>query len=74
MKERLPATAAAPEAGKQLVSACDEAGISVQALQDGSPKCECTDLRKRLALEYVPDRCVYFFGVVYGRRSDRVVI
>jgi len=53
VKERLPATAAAMEAGERLVSACEEAGISVLALQGGSRKRECTELRKRLALEYV---------------------
>lgn len=62
VKERLPATAAATEAGERLVSACEEAGISVQALQGGSRKRECTELRKRLALEYVLELGMTYAG------------
>jgi len=62
VKERLPATAAAMEAGERLVSACEEAGISVLALQGGSRKRECTELRKRLALEYVLELGMTYAG------------
>ena len=62
VKERLPATAAATEAGERLVSACEEAGISVQALQGGSRKRECTELRKLLALEYVLELGMTYAG------------
>ncbi|NTU98257.1 MAG: hypothetical protein HGA62_10655 [Chlorobiaceae bacterium] len=62
VKERLPATAAATEAGERLVSACEDAGISVQALQGGSRKRECTELRKRLALEYVLELGMTYAG------------
>ncbi|MEE9905966.1 MAG: transposase [Chlorobium sp.] len=62
VKERLPATAAATEAGERLVSACEEAGISVQALQGGSRKRECTELRKRLALKYVLELGMTYAG------------
>jgi REP element-mobilizing transposase RayT len=62
VKEKLPATAAAMEAGERLVSACEEAGISVQALQGGSRKRECTVLRKRLALEYVLELGMTYAG------------
>jgi len=62
VKERLPATAAATEAGERLMSACEEAGISVQALQGGSRKRECTELRKRLALEYVLELGMTYAG------------
>lgn len=62
VKERLPATAAATEAGERLVSACEEAGITVQALQGGSRKRECTELRKRLALEYVLELGMTYAG------------
>jgi len=62
VKEKLPATAAATEAGERLVSACEEAGISVQALQGGSRKRECTELRKRLALEYVLELGMTYAG------------
>ena len=62
VKERLPATAAAMEAGERLVSACEEAGISVHALQGGSRKRECTELRKRLALEYVLELGMTYAG------------
>jgi len=62
VKERLPATAAATEAGERLVIVCEEAGISVQALQGGSRKRECTELRKRLALEYVLELGMTYAG------------
>lgn len=62
VKERLPATAVAAEAGERLVSACEEAGISVQALQGGSRKRECTELRKLLALEYVLELGMTYAG------------
>ena len=62
VKERLPATAAATEAGERLVSSCEEAGISVQALQGGSRKRKCTELRKRLALEYVLELGMTYAG------------
>jgi len=62
VKERLPATAAATEAGERLVIACEEAGISVQALQGGSRKRNCTELRKRLALEYVLELGMSYAG------------
>lgn len=62
VKEKLPATAAATEAGERLVSACEEAGISVQALQGGSRKRECTELRKRLALKYVLELGMTYAG------------
>jgi putative transposase len=38
------------EARERLLRACEEAGIGVQALQGGSRKRECTELRKRLEL------------------------
>jgi len=62
VKERLPATAAATEAVERLVIACEEAGISVQALQGGSRKRNCTELRKRLALEYVLELGMSYAG------------
>jgi len=62
VKERLPATAAATEAGEGLLTACEEAGISVQALQAGSRKRKCTELRKRLALGYVLELGMSYAG------------
>jgi putative transposase len=62
VKERLPATAASTEAGERLVIACEEAGISVQALKGGSRKRDCTELRKRLALEYVLELGMSYAG------------
>jgi REP element-mobilizing transposase RayT len=62
VKERLPATAAAMEAGERLLRACEEAGIGVQALQGGSRKRECTELRKLLALEYVLELGMTYAG------------
>ena len=46
------------------MSACEEVGISVQALQGGSRKREFTELRKRLALEYVLELAMTYAGAV----------
>ncbi len=62
VKERLPAIASAEEAGERLRTACEEAGINVQALQAGSRRQECSELRKRLALEYVLELGMTYAG------------
>ncbi|MBC8524011.1 MAG: transposase [Chlorobium phaeobacteroides] len=61
VKERLPGVSVAEEACERLKKVCDEAGVSVHALQSGCRTRECSALRKRLAVEYVQE-----FGMTYA--------
>lgn len=62
VKERLPAAAMEENAREQLVEACEHAGISLQALQGGSRKRECSELRKQLAQQYVLELGMTYAG------------
>jgi putative transposase len=62
VKERLPAKAAETEARERLVQACAHAEVTVKALQGGSRKRECSELRKQLALEYVLELGMTYAG------------
>jgi len=62
VKERLPAVSIEAEALKRLQKACEEAGVKVSELQGGSRIRICSELRKRLALEYVGDLGMSFAG------------
>jgi putative transposase len=62
VKERLPAVSRDVEAEERLLLACTEAGISVQALQGGCRMRECSELRKKLAVEYVLELGMTYAG------------
>lgn len=62
VKERLPAKAAETEARERLVQVCEHAEVTVKALQGGSRKRECSELRKQLALEYVLELGMTYAG------------
>jgi REP element-mobilizing transposase RayT len=62
VKERLPAAAMEEHARERLVQACEYAEVTVKALQGGSRKRECSELRKQLALEYVLELGMTYAG------------
>jgi putative transposase len=62
VKERLPAVSKEVEAGERLQKVCDEAGIKVEALQGGCRMRECSELRKKLAVEYVRELGMTYAG------------
>ena len=63
VKERLPAVSIEMEAKERLQRACEAAGIMTQALQGGCRMRECSELRKKLALEYVRELGMTYAGV-----------
>ena len=62
VKEKLPAISIEKEAEERLYRACETAGIMVQALQGGCRMRECSELRKKLALEYVRELGMTYAG------------
>ncbi|MCF8217174.1 MAG: transposase [Chlorobium sp.] len=62
VKDRLPAIAATAEAAERLRQACEDAGVNINALQGGSRKQNCSELRKKLALEYVLELGMTYAG------------
>ncbi|MEE9905955.1 MAG: transposase [Chlorobium sp.] len=62
VKDRLPAIAVTAEAEDRLLQACEGEGVNVQALQSGCRRRECSELRKRLALEYVLELGMTYAG------------
>ncbi len=62
VKDRLPAIAVEEEARERLQRMCEDSGVNLQALQGGSRKRECSELRKRLALEYILELGMTYAG------------
>jgi len=62
VKEVLPAVSMEGEASERLRSACEEAGVNILALQNGSRMRECSALRKRLAVEFVQELGMTYAG------------
>ena len=62
VRERLPAVSIEMEAKKRLQRACEAAGVMVQALQGGCRMRECSELRKKLAWEYVRELGMTYAG------------
>ena len=52
------------KAAEEVTQRCEEAGIMVQALQAGSKRRECTDLRKELAEKFVLE-----YGLTYAEAA-----
>ncbi len=64
VKDRLPAISRYVEAAERLTRACEEDGIHVQALQGGCRMRKCSDLQKKLAVEYVQVLGMSYAGAV----------
>jgi len=62
VKEVLPAVSIEDEANDRLRKACEEAGVSVLAMRNGSRMRECSALRKRLAVEFVQELGMTYAG------------
>ncbi|NTU97233.1 MAG: hypothetical protein HGA62_05370 [Chlorobiaceae bacterium] len=62
VKERLPAQSIEAAANERLQEACGKAGIVIQSLQGGSRMKACSELRKRLAIEYVRELGMTYAG------------
>ena len=64
VKKRLPTVSAEVEAEELLKMACEAAGVRIHTLQGGSRMRECSELRKKLAVE-----CVRELGMTYARTA-----
>jgi len=62
IKENVPAISIEETAVEQLRQACEQAGVSVAALQGGSRCKTCSELRKVLAVEFVREKGMSYAG------------
>ena len=62
VRERLPAIPVDATARERVRELCEEAGVSVDALMGGSRVRVITDLRKRLAVEFVQEKGMSYAG------------
>lgn len=61
-RQRVPSLSIEEEAVGRLRVACEDAGVVVEALQGGSRMKVCTDLRKRLVVEFVREMGISYAG------------
>jgi REP element-mobilizing transposase RayT len=65
VKRHFPVVAMETEAGARLVQACEAAGLKLEMLQRGCRRKECSELRKRMAVEFVCE-----LGMTYARSGE----